>query len=194
MKDIALHIMDIAQNSIRAGSDSIIITTVESPDDNRLTVTVADNGKGMDEETLQKADDPYFTSRKTRRVGMGLPLLKMNATISGGDMKITSSPASGTTVTACFGYHHIDRPPLGDIPGVIALLITANPSLNIVYSHAFNLETWSISTHEISEALDGAPVNDLRMVRYLKEIIGENLKEIKTSKPDMINIRNLVNQ
>jgi hypothetical protein len=178
MKELALHIMDIAQNSIRAGACEILITVSESPSSDKLNLTIADDGKGMDEATLRMAADPWFTSRTTRRVGMGLPLLQMNATLSGGGMTITSTPRKGTTVTATFGYSHLDRPPLGDVSGTVALLITANPSINIIYLHSFEGTEWSISTAEIIAELGREAVTDLTIVRSLKEIISGNLAEI----------------
>ncbi len=182
MKEIALHIMDIAQNSIRAGADEIMISVSEAPSSDTFTMTINDNGKGMDEETRRKATDPWFTSRTTRRVGMGLPLLQMNARLSGGEMIITSAPGQGTKVAATFGYHHLDRPPLGDVSGTIALLISANPAINIIYTHSFEGTEWSISTAEIIEELGLEAVTDLTIVRSLKEIISENLAEITNFK------------
>jgi anti-sigma regulatory factor (Ser/Thr protein kinase) len=178
MKEIALHIMDIVQNSIRAVAREISVTVEEVPSADILTLTIADNGSGMDEETCRWAADPWFTSRTTRRVGMGLPLLQMNATLAGGTMKITSAPGKGTTVTATFGYNHYDRPPLGDVSGTIALLIFANPAINIIYSHSFEGTEWSISSREIKEELGEEAVTDLAIVRSLKEIISENVREI----------------
>ena len=131
MKEIALHILDIAQNSVRAAADRINICLSESVCEDKVTLVIADNGRGMDRESCEKAADPYFTSRKTRKVGMGLPLLQMNADMSGGRMTIVSQPDYGTTVTATFGYSHPDRPPLGDVSGTVALLIMSNPAINI---------------------------------------------------------------
>lgn len=179
MKEIALHIMDIAQNSIRAGADEIMITVSESPSSGILTLTVADNGSGMDEETCRKATDPWFTSRTTRRVGMGLPLLQMNASLSGGGMTISSAPGKGTAVTATFGYSHIDRPPLGDVSGTVALLLFANPAINIIYTHSFEGTDWSISTAEIIAELGRDALTELGIVRSLREIISESVGEIK---------------
>ncbi|MDX9773212.1 MAG: ATP-binding protein [Bacteroidales bacterium] len=178
MKEIALHIMDIAQNSVRATASEIRISVDESPATDTFTLTITDNGIGMDAEAQRRATDPWFTSRTTRRVGLGLPLLQMNATLSGGAMKIDSVPQKGTTVTATFGYSNIDRPPLGDISGTIALLILSNPSINIVYTHIFDSRAWSISTQEIKDTLGEEAVTDLMIVRSLKEIISENLRDI----------------
>ena len=179
MKEIGLHIMDIVQNSIRAGADEISITLSESISKDILILTVADDGKGMDEETRRRATDPWFTSRSTRKVGLGLPLLQMNAVLSGGGVKIDSAPGRGTTVTATFGYSHMDRPPLGDVSGTIALLIVSNPAINIIYNHQCEGNSWSISTAEIKEELGEDAVTDLTIVRPLKEIINENVSSLR---------------
>lgn len=181
MKEIALHIMDIAQNSVRAGANEINISLSESLSADNLTLTIADNGKGMDAETRRKATDPYFTSRTTRKVGMGLPLLQMNAILSGGGMTIDSVPGHGTTVVATFGYRHVDRPPLGDVSGTIALLILSNPGINIIYNHTCEGAGWSISTREIMDELGEDAITDLTIVRALKEIICENVSTIRNN-------------
>jgi anti-sigma regulatory factor (Ser/Thr protein kinase) len=179
MKEIALHIMDIAQNSIRAGASEIRITLKESVAADSLTLTISDNGRGMDTVTLNKATDPWFTSRTTRKVGLGLPLLGMNASLSGGAMTVESAPGKGTTVSATFVYSHVDRPPLGDVSGTIALLIMSNPSVNIEYTHICEGTEWSISTAEIKEALGEGAVTDLTVVRSVREIINENVAEVR---------------
>ncbi len=179
MKEIALHIMDIAQNSVRAGADRITITLNESPADDTLTLTIADNGSGMDQESCRKVTDPWFTSRTTRKVGMGLPLLQMKADGAGGAMTIDSEKGRGTTVTASFIHSHIDRPPLGDVSGTAALLIISNPTIDITYKHLWGKREWSISTEEIKRELGEDALTDLSIVRALKEIINESIKELR---------------
>ena len=126
MKDLASHIMDIVQNSIRACAGEIDITLMESQIQNTLTITIHDNGCGMTPETLAKVRDPFFTSRTVRKVGLGIPLLQQNAERTGGKLDITSTPGKGTTVTATFGYDHLDRPPLGNMAETLCLLIGAS--------------------------------------------------------------------
>lgn len=182
MKELALHILDIAQNSIRAGAGEIRISISESSAEDLLTIVISDDGKGMDKETLQKAADPFFTSRKTRRVGLGLPLLSMNAALSGGEMKITSSPGAGTAVTASFRLNHIDRQPVGDIGGTVSFLITANPSINIAYMYTVDSHSWGVTTQEIREVLGTTSITDLKVVKYLREMITENTNELTNTK------------
>jgi hypothetical protein len=180
MKELALHILDITQNSVRAKATEIKIDIKESPRTNLLTITITDNGTGMSEEVLKNVLDPYYTSRTTRKVGLGLPLFRMNADQSGGGLKITSQPGKGTTVTAIFAHDNIDRPPMGDIAGTIALIISGNPSVDFVFSYSFESEEWSLDTRELRDALDGTPVTDLKVVKYLKEMIKENIDELRS--------------
>lgn len=179
MKELALHILDIAQNSIRAGARDIRITLSEQLFSDWLEIIIADNGCGMDELTLEKAADPYYTSRTTRKVGLGLSLLKMNAELAGGTMTIKSEKGIGTTVTATFRYSHVDRPPMGDLSGTVALLISGNPSINFIYEHILNANRWTISTSEIKEVLGESSVSDIHIVRHLKELIDENIADLK---------------
>ncbi len=179
MKDIALHIMDIAQNSVRARATEIGITIEESMSENILSVTITDNGSGMSEEVVKKAVDPFYTSRTTRKVGMGLPLLKMNAEMSGGGLEIFSEPGKGTEVKATFMHDHIDRPPMGDLGGTIALLMTGNPAIDFFFRYSYEEKEWDLSTPDLKDALGETPVNDLKVVKYLKEMINENINELK---------------
>ena len=175
MKDIALHILDIAQNSVSAGANLIVIETVEKPSDDKLTVTISDNGCGMDRETVRKVTDPWFTSRTTRKVGMGIPLLMQSAVQSGGNLDISSEPGRGTKITAVFGHSHIDRPPKGDIAGVISMLAGANPLIDFVYRHLYEDIEYRFDTREVKEILEDIPLNEPSVIGYMKEMIGENL-------------------
>ena len=123
MQELSLNILDIAENSVKAGASLITVAVCYRPAADRLTVTITDDGCGMDAETVRKVTDPFYTTRTTRRVGMGLPLWKMAAEMTGGAMTVESAPGVGTTVTAVFGLSHIDRLPLGDLPQTMATLI-----------------------------------------------------------------------
>lgn len=179
MKELALHILDITQNSVRAKATLVGISIVESSLNDTLTITITDNGCGMSKEILSNVTDPFYTSRTTRRVGLGLPLLKMNALQSGGEMNITSEPGKGTTVTASFSFSHIDRPPMGDIAGTMALIISGNPVIDFLFSYKVETNEWELDTRELREALGETPVNDLKVVKYLKEMINENIDDLK---------------
>lgn len=181
MKDLSLHILDIVQNSISANATFIEITIVESHQANTYIVMIKDNGKGMPPEMLEKVTDPYVTSRTTRKVGLGLPLLKMNAERTGGHLKIISQVGKGTEVKALFIHDNIDRLPLGDIAGTIAIQASANPLIEFTYTHSVDGEQYIFDTREIKEVLDDVPISDIHIFKYLKEMINENLKEIKVA-------------
>ena len=130
MKDLSSHMMDIVQNSIRAEASWIQIRICEDPEADLFLIEIQDNGCGMDEATLARVRDPFFTSRTVRKVGLGIPLLQQNAERTGGKVSIVSQPGQGTTLTARFGHSHLDRPPLGDVAETLTLLAAANPAIH----------------------------------------------------------------
>ena len=178
MKDLSMHIMDIVQNSTRAGASLVTIEVIEEPGADRLTIEIIDNGCGMDEQTLKRVSDPFFTSRTTRKVGLGIPLLMQNAEQTGGQVIIKSVVGEGTTVQAMFSHSHIDRPPMGDVAGTVALLISGNPSVEFVYKHKFNEQQFEFDSRVIKAELDGISIHQPRVVKFMKEMIHENLLEI----------------
>lgn len=181
MKDFAMHIMDIVQNSLSADATEITVTITESTEEDKLRLVITDNGKGIPEDMLQNITDPYVTSRTTRKVGLGLPLLNQHARSTGGDLKILSKVGIGTEIFATFGLLHYDRQPLGDIAGTIVLLAAANPNIKFVYEHITSSGSYRFDTDEVNEMLDGMSISEATVIRFLKEMIQENLKEIKAS-------------
>ncbi len=178
MKDISMHILDIAGNSVRAKATKIEIVVKESLQDDFLEIVIKDNGEGMDKETINRAMDPFFTSRTTRRVGLGIPLLQQNAELTGGSLSITSACGQGTTTAALFVRSHIDRPPLGNMAEAISLLMTGNPCINFVYQHSIEDESYEISSQEIIEAMGNVKLSEPFIFKLVKEMIQENLIEL----------------
>lgn len=179
MKDLSLHIMDIVQNSISAKAGTIEIEISENVKSDLYSIVIKDDGVGMAPAFAEKVTDPYVTSRTTRKVGLGLPLLKQNAERTGGSLKIESEVGIGTIVTTNFGLSNYDRPPLGDIAGTIVLLAAANLKTRFIYRHTTEITTFIFDTNEINEMLDGMPLSEPGIIRFLKEMINENLQEIK---------------
>ena len=178
MQTLSDHILDIAQNSIRAQASRVEIDLQENITEDSLVITIRDNGCGMDEATAAKVTDPFFTSRTVRKVGLGIPLFKQNAEATGGTLKITSKPGEGTTIEAKFGLSHWDRPPLGDVAGSIMILVSANPGIDFTYHHVTEKGEYTFDTHEVKEILEGVPLNDPEIVMALRQMIRENIKEI----------------
>ncbi len=151
MEDLSLHILDIVENSITACAKKIEIKIIEEKKKDLLTIEIIDDGKGMDEGALKNVLDPFFTTRNTRKVGLGLPLLAQSAEESGGSIKIESKPGQGTKVKATFGYSHIDRKPLGDIYESLKVLIVANPDINFIYEYQKNDVNYHLDTKGIKK-------------------------------------------
>lgn len=174
MHELALHVLDLVQNSIEAKATSVRLTIREDSEEDILTITVADNGCGMEAETAAKAIDPFSTSRKTRRVGLGLPLMEMTARQAGGYLDIQSEPGKGTVIKAVYRYSHWDRPPLGNIADSVRSLVVANPELDLYYAHQVNDKVFSFSTRELTEVLDGLPFTNPDVLLWLEQYIKEN--------------------
>ncbi len=178
MRDISMHILDIAGNSVRAGASLIEVSVVENPDEDTLVLTIKDNGCGMDTETMAKAMDPFFTSRLTRKVGLGIPLLKQNAEQTGGNMVIESQPGKGTLLTATFTRSHIDRPPMGDLAGTLSLMVSGNPGVDFNFVHRIKENEYVFDSRVVKSVLDGVEITQPSVIKFLKEMIKENLLEI----------------
>lgn len=179
MKELSLNVLDIAQNSVAAGAGLIIIETVEDTASDLLTITVSDNGKGMSAEQLKRAVDPFYTTRTTRKVGLGLPLFKMAAEMAGGTFQIHSEEGVGTTITATFSLSHVDRMPIGDMEGTVTALIQMNPALDFVYRRGRNGKEFTLDTRVIKQTLEGVPINTPEVMTWIGEYLLENLCELK---------------
>ncbi|HPS62749.1 MAG TPA: ATP-binding protein [Bacteroidales bacterium] len=173
--------MDILQNSIRAGASQIKVEIEEDIPGKTLTLEINDNGRGMSEMDLSHATDPFFTTRTTRRVGLGLPLLKQNCERTGGHFSLESQPGTGTRVRAEFVTKHPDRLVLGDIPGVVMLTVAANPSIAIHYRHQSDGGSYQFLSDEVRQSLPGISLENAGVFSYLKEMISEHLSEIGVS-------------
>ncbi len=181
MNDLSLHILDIVQNSLSAGAAQIGITVEEDRAADKMSIIIRDDGRGMTPEQVAKVTDPFFTSRKTRKVGMGLPLYKQTAMQSGGDVCVESEPGAGTTVAATFGLTNIDRPPLGDLANAVMLLVSASPAVEFVFTYIYDGEEYMFDTREVKEVLDGLPLNDPQVIRMLEEMIRNNMDELRNN-------------
>lgn len=178
MRELSLHILDIAQNSVTAGARnvSILITTDTQKDE--MLIEIVDDGKGMSEELLERVTDPFVTSRTTRKVGMGIPLFKQAAEAAGGDFKICSVLGKGTTVTARFRISHIDRQPMGELEETMAVLIGGSPEVDLSLQARHNGRGFEINTRNMRELLDGVPLNAPEVLKWTREYIREKIDDL----------------
>ena len=174
MRELSLNILDIAQNSLSAGATLVILTVQEDKQADSLLLAVEDNGCGMDTQTLAQVRDPFYTTRTTRKVGMGIPLFRMAAEMTGGFLDIVSQPGKGTVVTASFHLSHIDRMPLGDMIGTITALIRLNPDVDFVYCHTVDDRSFQMDTREMREQLGDVPLCEPDVMEWIDSYLREN--------------------
>lgn len=180
MKELSLHILDIVQNSIKADAKNIEINIDENTVENKLSITIKDNGCGMNEEFLKNVRDPFTTTRTTRKIGMGISLFEAAAKQCGGGLDITSELNVGTVVTAHFEYDNIDRAPIGDMAATMVTIISGSPEIEFIYSHTHNGKSFLLNTIEIRSILGDVPLNTSEVISWINEYISEGLAEINT--------------
>jgi anti-sigma regulatory factor (Ser/Thr protein kinase) len=162
MEELSLHILDIAENSIAAGAGRVEIRVREDRQADRLWIEIADDGRGMSETARKTATDPFYTTRTTRRVGLGLALLEQAAQAACGELQLESRPGAGTRVTAVFQRSHVDRQPLGDMAGTLLTLVVGNPQVEFVYSHEVDGSEVTFDTAEMEGRQGAAGIAALR--------------------------------
>ena len=181
MKELSLHIMDIAENGIAAKAALITVIVDEAVSKNAISITIEDNGSGVTPEMLARMLDPFVTTRTTRRIGMGLSLLKAAAERCDGSFDVVSEPGQGTKVTANFRYDHIDRAPLGNMATSIISLLAGYPEIDIDYTHMYDDNRFDFDTRGIREELGEVPLNEPAVLQHLKNAIKEELETIRHS-------------
>ena len=178
MQELSLNVLDVAENSVRANATLIHILVEEDTAADRLTIVIRDNGKGMTQEQVQTVIDPFYTTRTTRKVGLGVPFFRMAAQLSGGDLTIQSAVGEGTTVTAVFGLSSIDRMPLGDMNGTISTLVQCNPQIDWVYTRKKDGRELVMDTRQFREILGEVPLDSPEVLQFLRDYLEENTAEL----------------
>ncbi len=181
MLELAAHILDIAENSVRAGASLVEITIIEDENENIFSIEIIDNGCGMTEEEIKKVFDPFYTTKKVRKVGLGIPLLSDAAQRTGGNLHLHSVKGKGTHLKVTFELNHIDRQPLGDIVGTLIILIAGNSFVDFLYKHRHNDRQFSLDTRIIRKEIDDLPMNHPEILKYIRNVIDDGLSEIQTS-------------
>ena len=179
MEDLSLHILDVAENSIKALAHKIEIRIQNHTARDLLILEIIDDGKGMDAETVEKSLDPFFSTKTTRRYGLGLPLLAESARTANGDFSIESRPGKGTRIKATFQASHIDMKPLGDMTQTLVTLIMGHPEVDILFSHHIDQAQYILDTEEIKSHLNGLSIASPEVIRFIKEHIKAGLDNLR---------------
>ena len=182
MNELSLYLLDIMQNSIKAKATLINLDIIKDIDEDKLTIKIVDNGCGMSEEVLSKVLSPFYTTRTTRKVGLGLPLFKELAELCEGSFKIESKEGLGTTLTATFRLNNIDLPPLGNWVDTFYILVINDEDVDIKYNHKVikdnETKEFVFDTIEIKNILDGMSIKDFSLMQWAKDYIKNGLEEI----------------
>lgn len=181
MRELALHILDIAENSISAGATKIRIMVEENLTEDFLEIVIEDNGKGMDADTRSRITDPFVTSRTTRKVGLGIPFFKAAAEACEGSMNIQSQPGLGTTVEVTFKHSHIDRMPLGSIASTLLTLIIGTPDVHWIFEYRVNDNQFIFDDEPIKQTLEGVPLSEPAVMKFIRESLEEGIQNARES-------------
>lgn len=179
MNELSLHILDICQNSIKADANLIRIVIEEDIKNDYYKIIIQDNGHGMSKKTLSEVSDPFFTTRSTRKVGLGVSLFKMAAEMCNGNFSVDSTINKGTLVTAFFEHSHLDRAPLGDIGETIMILILNEKDIDIYYEHIYNDKKYIFDTKEIKKVLGGIPFTEYSVILWIKDNIFNGIMDLQ---------------
>lgn len=177
MKELALNILDIVENSFKAHAKHIELTIVEDDSEDLLYIEVKDDGSGMEEEILNTVFDPFTTSSNTKKVGLGLPLLKLESESTGGSVAVESEEGKGTIVKITFKKSHIDRPPLGDIPSTLITIIATHPEVNFKYKHVVNGKVFEISNDEL-RSIFGETITAPIVLNGIRDFLDEAIRNL----------------
>lgn len=178
MQDLSLHILDIAQNSIRAKATKVDIEVIEDTEKNKLIIVIEDDGVGIPKDYISELTNPFSTTRKNRRVGIGLALLSERCELCEGKLMITSELQKGTRIEATFKHNHIDRMPIGNIPETLITLILSSPKTIYTYKHLYNKKSFLLDTQEIKGILEDVPIQNIEVIMWLKTYLVNHIGQL----------------
>jgi hypothetical protein len=184
VRELSLHILDVVQNSIEAGASKIELRIEEDPEKDTLVIEVTDNGRGMSKALIDKVLDPFYTTRKTRHVGLGLPLFTAAARRSDGDLTLQSAPGKGTRLRATFRRSHIDRAPLGDMPSVLLAILLSERPVDLDYIHKVGDQAFRFDSSEIRTELEEIPLTHPRVREWISECLREGEESLFMERPE----------
>lgn len=180
MQDLSMHIMDIVENSVRANALNIEIHIEENLTNNLFKLTIIDDGFGMDEKFVSEIKNPFKTTRTTRRVGLGIPLLHQTAVMAAGDIFIESTKSVGTKILVLMEHNNIDRPPLGDIASSIFLILISHENIDFIFTYKVDNNIYELNTKDIKQILNGVSFQEPKVSAWIKENLSSEIRKLKT--------------
>jgi hypothetical protein len=177
LEELSDHIMDIAMNSVRAGAANVFVSVTAQKDTQNLAIVISDDGVGMDEEMIESASDPFYTTKTGKSVGLGVSLLKGAAEICDGEFHMKSTPGVGTEVVAVFPLQHPDVPPLGNVKETMLLLAVTNPDIRFCFRYCHEGKNFEFDTKEINDILGGLPINHPEVMAFLRRSIDDRCED-----------------
>ena len=182
MFELALHILDLVQNSVAAGAKLVTVTIILDTGTDELSISIEDDGCGMDEELLRRVESPFETTRKTRKVGLGIPMFKQCALMCGGTFRLSSEKGRGTLLTATFQASHVDLPPLGDLKGTMLTLVAGSPETpDFILNYRVDGRAFTFDTRPIREAMGGMPLHGADINAWLSEYLEEGIQSVENT-------------
>jgi hypothetical protein len=178
--ELSLHILDIVENSTRAGAKLVHIDIIEDPGRDLLSLEIRDNGSGMSQEVLKKVMDPFFTTKTVRNVGLGIPMLAQAAERTGGTFTIESKGGKGTKIMAEFRLSHPDRQPLGNMASTLATIVAGNTDVDFIYRHRHDGRQYVFNTRTIRKEIGNVPMNHVKVLGFIKNHVQNGLEKIGT--------------
>jgi anti-sigma regulatory factor (Ser/Thr protein kinase) len=178
VREISLHILDIAENCVNADAKKVIISINQNLNSDKLLITIIDDGNGMAPEAVAKVYDPFVTSRKTRKVGLGIPFLKAAAEATNGYLKIESEVDHGTKISTKFQLSHIDRMPLGDIETTLLSLMVGFPKINWIFNYQIDQKAFTLDDKSIKDILGVVQLSEPTVIKFLKKYIHEGIESV----------------
>lgn len=171
MRELSLHILDLLENAVEAGASRITLSIREDLQADWMVIEIVDDGRGMEKELIKKVLNPFYTTRKTRHVGLGLPLFLEAARRCGGDLVIQSAPGRGTSIKATFRHGHIDRAPLGDMPAALLAILLSERPVDVDYCHRVGVREFRFDSSEIREELADVPLNHPKVRDWIFQLL-----------------------
>jgi hypothetical protein len=176
VRDLSLHILDIIQNSITANASTVVLKITVDAANDKLTIYIEDNGIGMSEKLLKDITNPFSTTRRTRKVGLGISLFTASAQRAGGELVIESNLGIGTALSASFQLSHIDRLPLGDLSETIISVILTKPELKLEIELNADTKTFSFNSSDVKKGIGNVPITELSVLTWIKDYINEGVE------------------